>query len=79
MDNEQIDSLLYKKRDTESEIIKNLDVLIESDWESNTTKLRIKALLKHMNTIQDEIDNAKLKTNTIEEKRLKLALNLRRF
>ncbi|MGI0057870.1 MAG: hypothetical protein ACREAK_10940 [Nitrosarchaeum sp.] len=77
MDNEQREPLVHEKLDTKSKIFKNLDVPIDSD--SNTVKLRIKTLLKQMNSLQDQIDKVKLENKSIEESRFKLALNFRRF
>lgn len=77
MDNEQKKLLVHEKLDTESEIFKNLDAPIHYD--SNTVELRIKTLLKYMDSLQDQINKVELENKSIEESRLKLAVGLRKF
>ena len=77
MDKQQNESLTHEKSLVDSKISEKLDIPIGTN--SSNIKLRTKNLLKHINKIQNQIDEVTLENKSIEESRLKLALNLRRF
>ncbi len=56
VENKQEEALYNEKFDIEWDIFTKLDALIEAEWDSNTLKQRIVALLKQLHDIHHELD-----------------------